>query len=172
MIHIICFGNTLCSDDGVGYLVFELLEQKLKSIADVDSSVQLFYAANSGQKTLPLLMNCSELILVDAIVAETQKQPGEIHRFTASDIISQLENNKRTEYSSHAFDLHLSWELIETLNPVTPELTIYAIEIDNAQPYREKVSDPVKHAAQLVSQEIVEQCITILKDNQSLTGFY
>lgn len=163
MIHIICFGNTLCSDDGVGYLVFELLEQKLKSIADADSYVQLFYAGNSGQKTLPLLMNCSELILVDAMMVYSYAQPGLIHRFTALDMIDKLENYQRAEYDSHAFDLHLSWELIETLNLVTPELTIYAIEIDNAQPYREKVSDPLKHAAQLVSQEIVER---------SLTGFY
>ncbi len=57
MISIICFGNTLCADDGAGEAVFKQLQLELKNKPEWQEDVQAIYAGNSGQRVFPYLFS-------------------------------------------------------------------------------------------------------------------
>ncbi len=76
MISIICFGNTLCSDDGVGYAVFRQLQTMLEVTPNWQTEVKLNYAGNSGQRSLPYFIDSELVIVVDALLVSKLDRVG------------------------------------------------------------------------------------------------
>ncbi len=158
MINIICFGNPLCSDDGAGQAVFGLLQTALQAKPEWDGRVALFYGGNSGQRTLPYFMNCSGVIVVDALFDLSRQQAGMIHRFSARDLKDLADDDESAAFSSHVLELPQSWRILKELLPVLPELTLFAIEIADVTPYREGLSPEVEQACAQVAQRIMLLC--------------
>lgn len=157
MIHIICFGNPLYGDDGAGQMVFSLLEDELDNKFEWASSVQLFYAGNSGQRAFPYFMNCSHLIIIDAIQGKKPSHPGHIYRLTAKEL-SQLDDESRNEISSHRLEVTQSWQLLKHCCDKVPRLTIFAIEGEDVTSFCESISNEVEQASYQVVLEIMQLC--------------
>ena len=164
MINIICFGNPLCSDDGVGHTIFKDLKEELEDKPEWTEFVQLFYGGNSGQRALPYFMNCSHVIVVDAILDRTRQEPGRIHRLKAEDLTSLDNEEEASELSSHILALPQSWQLLKELRDTLPELTLFAIEIGDATPYCEGLSPEVDSAAHQVMRRIMQLCRELIQD--------
>ncbi len=165
MIHIICFGNPLYADDGTGQLVFSLLDSELEKKPEWNDSVEIFYAGNSGQRAFPYFMNCSYLIIVDAMQGKKPSQPGYIYRLTAKEL-SELESNEsHNEISSHRLEVTQSWQLLKLCCGTLPELAIFAIELARVTPYSTEISAEVKLASNQVVMEIMQLCHSYLSQN-------
>ena len=165
MINIICFGNPLCADDGAGHAVFRQLQAELEAKPEWRCSVQLFYGGNSGQRALPYFMNCSYVIVVDAILDRARHEPGRIYRLTAEDLPTVEDEEQACGFSSHILAIPQSWQLLKELKTTLPELTLFAIEIADATPYHEGLSREVESAAHLVTQRIMQLCFELVQEN-------
>ena len=163
MINIICFGNPLCADDGAGHAVFGQLQSELEAKPEWAGAVQLFYGGNSGQRALPYFMNCSYVIVVDAVLDRTKHEPGRIYRLTAEDLPTLEDEEEASVFSSHILALPQSWRLLKELRTTSPELTLFAIEIADATPYHEGLSHEVESAAHLVTQRIMQLCCELVQ---------
>ncbi|PSW04334.1 hydrogenase maturation protease [Photobacterium lipolyticum] len=158
MINIICFGNQLCSDDGVGYAVFELLQTELASRPADESRIQLFYAANSGQRALPLFFNCTHTIVVDALESQSFGRPGKLYCFDGDDLASMTGTDRETHVSSHMMALPQIWQLINTLMDTPPEMTVFAIEVADVTTFNQAISGKVAKAVPKVARRIIQFC--------------
>ncbi|PJC87739.1 hypothetical protein CSW98_01010 [Vibrio sp. HA2012] len=158
MINIICFGNPLCADDGAGHAVFQQLKSTLESEPELESHIQLFYGGNSGQRALPYFMNCSDVIVVDALLDRGAPSPGRIYRLDADDLDDIDDERESIGFSTHILALPQSWRLLKELKNTLPALTVFAIEIADTTLYREGLSREVQEATCSVTQKIIRQC--------------
>jgi len=166
MINIICFGNQLCSDDGVGYAVFERLQTELAPRPAVDSPIQLFYAANSGQRALPFFFNCTHTIVVDALESQSFGHPGKLYCFDGDDLQSMTGTDRETHLSSHMMALPQIWQLLNTLMETPPKMTVFAIEVADVTAFNQAMSVKVAKAVPEVARRIIQFCDQLPMTNQ------
>lgn len=76
-IAVICVGNKLMLDEGIGPAVYE----ELTSRYVIPEQVQLFDAGCMSLDMLPLVRDCDTIITVDA-VDSTGEEPGTVFRFS------------------------------------------------------------------------------------------
>lgn len=76
-IAVICVGNKLMLDEGIGPAVYE----ELTSCYVIPEQVQLFDAGCMSLDMLPLVRDCDTIITVDA-VDSTGEEPGTVFRFS------------------------------------------------------------------------------------------
>lgn len=158
MINIICFGNQLCSDDGVGYAVFEQLQTELASRQAGESVIKLFYAANSGQRVFPYFLNCTHVIVVDALESQPSGHPGKLHCFDDDDLQSMIGVDRETDLSSHMMALPQTWQLLNTLVETPPQLTVFAIEVADVKAFNQAISSEVANVVPEVARRIIQLC--------------
>ncbi|KXF80604.1 hydrogenase maturation protease [Enterovibrio coralii] len=60
-LRILCFGNSLHSDDGIGSAVALRLRY-----AGLPESVEVFDVGITGLNAMPLFQNCERVLIVDA----------------------------------------------------------------------------------------------------------
>ncbi|MDX1303005.1 hydrogenase maturation protease [Photobacterium sp.] len=158
MINIICFGNQLCSDDGVGYAVFEQLQTELAARPADEPRIQLFYAANSGQRALPLFFNCTHTIVVDALESQSFGHPGKLYCFDGDDLQSMTGTDREMHISSHMMALPQIWQLLNTVMETPPKMTVFAIEVADVTAFNQAISGKVATAVPEVTRRIIELC--------------
>ncbi|PWI33975.1 hypothetical protein DI392_07185 [Vibrio albus] len=168
MINIICFGNPLCADDGAGHAVFQQLQSELEVMPELNPHIQLFYGGNSGQRALPFFMNCSNVIVVDALLDRTAHSPGRIYRLGEGDLNLIDEEEESSGFSSHILALPQSWRLLKELKNTLPELTVFAIEISDTTLYKEGLSQAVASATWKVTKKIMQQCQELMLSEERL----
>jgi len=160
MINIICFGNSLFADDGVGEEVFRQLESELKAEPDLEGFVCLFYAGNSGQRAFPYFFNCSHLIVVDAIKSQEtdSNKPGQVYCLSENELSELEENDFGENLSSHQLSLLQSWTLLKACRSELPQFTLFAIEVGHVTPYTVGLNDEAESSAQQVVAQILKIC--------------
>lgn len=134
------------------------MESELEKKTEWNDSVEIFYAGNSGQRAFPYFMNCSYLIIVDAIQGKKPSQPGYIYRLTAKELSKLESSESRNEISSHRLEVTQSWQLLSQCCDKVPELTIFAIEGSDVTAFNENISDEVELASYQVVKEIMQLC--------------
>lgn len=62
IVRIICLGNLLHGDDGVGFHVFNAL-----SLSDLPDNVEIIDGRTAGLALIPMFKHCHQVVLVDLI---------------------------------------------------------------------------------------------------------
>jgi len=139
--RIICLGNPLMGDDGVGIAVYEVLRQKT-----LPEGVALVEAGTIGLGLLHLLEGAGRVILVDAV--EMGLVPGTVRRFTPE----QVRVIGDPVASLHQSGVAQALLLGEEMGLLPKELILFGIQPQHIE-RRQGLSAPVELAvSEVVSQ--------------------
>jgi hydrogenase maturation protease len=114
---IICVGNSLRGDDGIGHVV----AQRLREMQLPDVTVR--EENGEGTALIDTWTDAAAVILIDAV--QSGAAPGTIHRLDAS--LGPLPF-RFFHYSTHAFSVAEAVELARALDQLPPCLIVYGIE--------------------------------------------
>jgi len=133
MRHIICFGNPLHGDDGVGYAVYQRL-----STLPIPDTTRLFDAGTPGLNALALFAHCDDAIIVDAIAPAGH--PGRLHKLLPTQITAE------NSIPGHGQGVAYLLQALSSLDEQTPRIQILGVEAYSVEPFNLKLSEPVSRA--------------------------
>lgn len=131
--HIVCFGNELHGDDGVGIHIYRRLRQSVWP-----QSVGLFNAGILGLNALSMLDSCEFAILVDALAS--RGRPGRVHAYVPT-IVDAAE-----EDISHEAGIPYLLKAMNVLFKMPPEILIVGIEVQSIKAFCPELSEPVRQS--------------------------
>ena len=141
---VLGIGNPIIGDDGVGFRVIEVLEG-----TPPPGDVVLTASDVSGFAILDHIMDCDEVVIVDAIQTVNGK-PGDVYRLDLDD----FRVTKHTP-SAHDVDLPTALEIGKILKMKLPgKISIVAIEIPDAYEFSNDLTPPVQAAVPVAVQMI------------------
>jgi len=118
-ILIICLGNPLMRDEGIG---IRLASELLVHLAD-NPDVEVLDLGTGGLSVIHAIVGREKIVFVDcAIMGQI---PGLIHRFTPEQVRSK---KVRMRYSLHEGDLLNTLELSRRLRECPDDIVIFGIE--------------------------------------------
>ncbi len=133
---VLCLGNEILSDDGIGFVVARELEN---SPSPVEADVCC--AALAGFSLLDLLAGRREVLIVDAIMTG-ESQPGTIYSFPASDLAPTW-----NLVGSHHISLPTAIEFGRLYGVTMPEsVDVLAVEASDVQTLHEGLTPLVAKA--------------------------
>jgi hydrogenase maturation protease len=140
-------GNPILSDDGVGVLVVQELENRIdqREVTVMDTSL-------ASLDVLELLSGYDKAIIIDAIQTEEGKA-GQIYRLSpgAFDVT-------RNTASPHDVNFADSLELGKRLGLALPrQIVIFAIEIADASTFSEECTPEVRRAIPVCAGMIIQE---------------
>ena len=145
MISIVCFGNELHADDGIGLAVHDVL-MKL----EMPRGVSLFYAGNAALDSVRYFEKGDSIVIVDAM--QPQGKPGLIHR---SDAKSLLKNVRIPNHLSlHSLSIPELLRMVEHLSGGLPEVELFAIEADSVKPFQPGLSCTVQKSIKPLARQV------------------
>jgi hydrogenase maturation protease len=145
---VLGLGNPVLSDDRVGLEVVREVERRLGSHAGID--VREAYVA--GLDLLDLLSGYSQAVLVDAM-STPGGEPGSLVRMASG----ELRGSERLA-AMHEVNVATALTLGRRLGIALPdEITIYGVEVRDAQTFGEKMSPPVCEAVAAAAAQIVHE---------------
>jgi len=142
-INIVCVGNALHGDDGLGEVVFDTLSQQA-----LPDGVQLIRMPFMGPDALSCFEGCQRVLVVDAL--QGFGAPGTVHRLSPEQVAEE------TSPLSHGVGLG-TWlaQLPEWIDDV-PQIEVIGVEAASMTPFSPGLSDAVSAA--------VEQLCATVKD--------
>jgi hydrogenase maturation protease len=149
-IRILGCGNPLIGDDGVGiHIINRLMEMR----SELPEDVELIDAGVCGLDMLNLLEDASRIIIVDAI--KGAGDAGSIHRIGMEDIKQTSSSDLHSVHDTSLADVLC---IAEHVQNVPEDITIFAIEIEEAAEISislsEKVQGSVDRTIQLILDEL------------------
>ncbi len=144
-VRILCFGNPLHGDDGIGSAIALSLRQQL-----LPPGVSIHDCQICSLDALPLFEHVDQIILVDAYFGE---QAGRIHLFTVDQLPNEL---LALGPGSNAHGAGLGYVLtaLEAQSIKVPPIRILAIEISEHRPFNMGLSLPVAAAIPAAIEQI------------------
>ncbi len=118
-VLIICLGNPLMRDEGVGIRLAEELQPNLSDNPDVE----VLDLGTGGLSVMHAIVGKKKVIFVDCAIMG--KTVGSIHRFTPEQVRS---TKTRMRYSLHEGDLLNTLELSRRLGECPEDIVIFGIE--------------------------------------------
>jgi hydrogenase maturation protease len=119
-IGIICLGNPLRHDDGIGQELLQYLQRNKKLLS---KNVDLLDGGTSGMNLLHHLEKYKVVILIDAV--DFKGTPGEMKKFS----VDEIKNNKIPIYlSTHEPDFLAVLTLAAQLRKAQTTLVIFGIQ--------------------------------------------
>lgn len=146
-ILIICLGNPLMRDEGIG---IRLASELLVHLAD-DPNVEVMDLGTGGLSVIHAIAGREKIIFVDCAIMG--QNPGLIHRFTPEQVRSK---KVRMRYSLHEGDLLNTLELSRRLAQCPDDIVIFGIEPKEIAPGEGLTSEMENNIQQYVQ--------TILKE--------
>lgn len=145
---VICIGNLLRADDGVGIHVAQRLKEERSNIEVVDLST-------GGIEILDYIKDRDKVILIDAI--KKGVEPGTIHRITPE----ELKSSNFTYF--HSLDLLgillLGWQLYRDEMP--KKMVILAVEAEDIDFFSDELTTKVRLAIpqllEIIDEEFKEE---------------
>ncbi|OUL30471.1 hydrogenase maturation protease [Nostoc sp. 106C] len=147
MLTIIGCGNLNRSDDAVGVIVAQRLQQYLAQ--NPNPKVQVYDCGTAGMEVMFQARGSKQLIIIDA--SSTGSEPGAVFKVPGK----ELEALPEPSYNLHDFrwDNALATGRKIFQNDFPQEVTVYLIEAANLNLGLE-LSPAVKHSADLVFEEV------------------
>ncbi|MBW4609387.1 MAG: hydrogenase maturation protease [Hassallia sp. WJT32-NPBG1] len=146
-ITIIGCGNLNRSDDAVGVIIAQRLQQYL--IKNLHPHVQIYDCGTAGMEVMFKARGSKELIIIDA--SSTNSEPGAVFKVPGK----ELETLPEPSYNLHDFRwdnaLAAGRKIFKDDFPLL--VTVYLIEAENLG-FGLELSPAVKHSADLVFEEI------------------
>lgn len=135
-IHIVCFGNELHGDDGLGPAVHALLSQ-----APLPEGVRLMRADVAGLSAIACFENCDRVIIVDAL--RGHGPAGTLHQL---DALPLAEAAARDEAPAgfHGAGVGALLSLLPVTLDALPRMVLLGVEILAIRPFRPGLSAPVE----------------------------
>lgn len=150
---VLGLGNPVLGDDRVGLAVAERVETLLRDAGLLH--VDVVTSFRGGFELLDLLHGYEHAFVVDCVIGRGAL-PGSVHRLRLMDVAGSARL-----VNAHEIDLFQVFQLAAHLGiPMPWELTIYAIESDDASLLTEVMSDAVRAAVEPVAREICERLRT------------
>ena len=147
-ILIICLGNPLMRDEGIG---IRLASELLAHLAD-NPNVQVLDLGTGGLSVMHAIADREKIIFVDcAIMGQT---PGMMHRFTPEQVRSK---KVRMRYSLHEGDLLNTLELSRRLGECPDDIVIFGIEpkeIAHGEGLTSELENNIRQYVQIILQEL------------------
>ncbi|MCW2314500.1 hydrogenase maturation protease [Rhodoblastus acidophilus] len=132
--RILCFGNPLHGDDGVGAAVFAAL-----SARKPPEGLEVIEAGTPGPAALALFEDCDEAIVVDALAPAGS--PGRVAQLAPEGIDAE------TTPAPHGMGLGYILRALNALPGPRPEIRIIGIEAASHRPFQPGLSPAVARAA-------------------------
>jgi hydrogenase maturation protease len=135
--RIVCVGNELARDDGVGIRVGRVLEG-----LELPAHVEVVLAADVGLDLIDVILGAEKLILVDA--TRTDRQPGTV-QVMPHESVSEL---AQTPCCCHAVGLPELLRLAERLDPrrVPGTTVLVGVEAEALDQFGTALTEPVRQA--------------------------
>ena len=135
--RIVCVGNELARDDGLGIRVGRVLEE-----LELPSDIEVVLASEVGLDLIDVVLGAEKIVLVDA--TRTGRAPGTLHVMT-QETVSEL---AQTPCSSHAIGLPELLKLAERLDahPVPRTTVLVGVEAEILDEFGMALSEPVRRA--------------------------
>lgn len=135
--HIVCFGNPLHGDDGLGPAVYARLTER-----PLAHDVRVSDAGTAGPAAMALFDGFDRIVVVDA--SRPAGRPGRVWRPTRETVLAEA------TASGHGVGVgHLVRCLEATLDPL-PAIDFVAVEAEVVTPFRLGLSEPVARAVDVV----------------------
>ncbi|CZF78835.1 Hydrogenase 3 maturation protease [Grimontia celer] len=142
VLRILCFGNTLHCDDGIG----SAIASRLKASA-LPECVEVFDVGIAGLNAMPLFENCSKVLVVDA--ADLALSPGSFRFVKRSEIYA-------TEHDDHMGGVGYLLQAVEAVSQPKPKIDILAIQPERIQRFEPQLSIALLDALEAVVDTLVE----------------
>ena len=145
---IICLGNPLMRDEGIGIRLASELSTQLADHPDVD----VLDLGTGGLTVIHAIEGRKKVVFVDcALMGEP---PGTIRRFTPEEVRSK---KVKTRYSLHEGDLLNTLELSRNLGECPDDITIFGIEPRQVAPgegLSEELLENIPHYTETILEEL------------------
>lgn len=148
-IEVICCGNILASDDGIG----PVIAKELQSLS-LPGNVEVIDAGTPGLTLLDMILGARKVIIVDATI--TGAKPGTIHKLN----LDQLETARKKEISLHNLSLVEALNIGREIFPekMPDELIVIGIEAESTEKPKigltQGVEKAVPKAVEMILYEI------------------
>lgn len=144
---VLGLGNSVLTDDAVGFAVVEEVRKRLDS-ADVSVSV----ASVGGLSLLELMVGYDSVIIVDAIQTG-RREPGGIHRLSPDEFHGSVR-----AASTHDISLASALELGDQLGMhITKQIVIFGIEAADVDTFGERLTSSVAAAVPRVVELVLQE---------------
>jgi len=140
--HIVCFGNDLHGDDGFGSRIYAELCQ-----LTWPKDVEVFNAGISGLNALQFLVDCSQVILVDALA--NFGNVGEVFLLRPEDLADRVQ-----QLTGHGLGIPYLLEALKVIREPLPDILIVGVEIVAVNPFSPGLSDKTEQAVSKAVQLI------------------
>jgi hydrogenase maturation protease len=144
---IICLGNPLMHDEGIGIHLASELSSRLTDHPDIE----VLDLGTGGLTVIHAIEGRKKVIFVDcAIMGET---PGAIRRFTPEEVRSK---KVRTRYSLHEGDLLDTLKLSHSIGEYPQDIVIFGIEPKQVAPgegLSEELQSNIPHYVETILRE-------------------
>ena len=149
MLTIIGCGNLNRSDDGVGVIIAQRLQQYFAE--HPDPNIRVYDCGTAGMEVMFQARGTQQLIILDA--SATGSEPGAIFKVPSS----ELEALPEPSYSLHDFrwDNALAVGRKIFKDDFCEDVTVYLIEAENLD-FGLELSPVVKNSAEKVFQELIQ----------------
>ena len=145
---IICLGNPLMRDEGIGVGLASELSQRL---AD-HPKVEVLDLGTGGLTIMHAIVGREKVVFVDcALMGEA---PGVIRRFTPQEVVSK---KIKTRYSLHEGDLLEILKISTDMGECPDDIVIFGIEpkqIDHGEGLSEELQSNIRHYSNTILKEL------------------
>ncbi len=153
MLTIIGCGNLNRSDDGLGAIISQRLQQFL--IKHPDLEVRAYDLGTAGMEVMFQAKGANELIIIDA--CSTNSEPGTIFQIPGE----ELEELPQPSYTLHDFRWNHALAAGRKIfaDDFPDKITVYLIEVANLD-FGWELSSPVQKAVDIVVRDLQQLCRT------------
>ena len=134
--HIVCFGNELHGDDGLGPAVHALLSQ-----APLPAGVRLMRADVAGLSAIACFEDCDRVIMVDAL--RGHGPAGTLHQLDALPLAEAAAQDEAPA-GFHGAGVGALLGLLPAALDTLPRMVLIGVEILTIRPFSPGLSAPVR----------------------------
>jgi hydrogenase maturation protease len=131
-VRVLCLGNDLVADDGIGLSAAAEIRRRLPGVEVVEEVL-------TGMYLIDQIIGVDRLIVVDAILTGDQP-PGSVHVLHEGDVTIV------PGVSPHYVGLFESLEIVHSLELGSPDVTLVCVEVKDALTIGGAMSDEVRAA--------------------------
>ena len=145
---IICLGNPLMRDEGIGIRLAPELSQKLAE----DPDVEILDLGTGGLTIMHAIAGREKIVFVDC--ALMNEAPGVMRRFTPDEVVSK---KIKTRYSVHEGDLLEILKLSTDMGECPDNIVIFGIEPREVAPgegLSEELQSNIRHYVDTILKEL------------------
>jgi len=148
-ILVLGIGNSILGDDGIGVIVAQELDAKIR-----DDNVDVLDVNVDGLNLLEIIVGYDKLVVIDAIMTE-EGDVGDIYRLKPE----RIGNPSRSAISPHHFNLTTTLEIGKKLfpNEMPEEVVVYAVKAKDVTSVTEKMTKKMREAVPEVVRLIMEE---------------